>query len=99
MCQLDKVNAKACLQQNQTRSSRRNLTQNSAKFVKIYRLRQIEIESSFFAALDIVPRSKTGYRHGFDSSFSFRFHNNIVAIPVWQRDVTQHHVELLGLDH
>src|SRR4051794_27100010 len=47
------------------RSLRRDLTQNSAKLVKIHRLRQIEIESSFFAALDIVTRSKTGDRHGF----------------------------------
>src|SRR4051794_14381934 len=59
----------------------------------------MEIESSFSAALDIVMRCKARYRHRFHGSFSFRFHNDIVAIPVWKRDVAQHDVELFGVDH
>ena len=38
-------------------------------------------------------------RHGFHGSFSFCFDDDIVAIPVWQRDITEHNVELLGVDH
>ena len=80
-------------------SSRRDLAENAAQLVKIHRLRQMEIESSFSATLDILTRCKPRYRHGFDGSFSFRFHNDIVAIPVWQRDITQHNVEVFGVDH
>ena len=79
--------------------SRRDLTENATQLVKIHRLRQMEIESSLSATLDILTRSKARYRHGFHGSFSFRFHNDIVAIPVWQRDITQHNVELFGVDH
>src|SRR6266853_5399740 len=78
---------------------RRDLAENAAQLVKIHRLRQMEIESSLSAALDIVTLCKARYRHGFHGSFSFRFHNDIVAIPVWQRDITQHNVELFGVDH
>lgn len=76
----------------------RDLAQNAAQFVKIHRLGEVEIESGFSAALDIRRRGKARKRYGFDGSFSFRFRNNIVAIPVWQRDITQHNVELLGVD-
>jgi hypothetical protein len=59
----------------------------------------MEIESSLSAALDIVTLCKARYRHGFHGSFSFRFNNDIVAIPVWERDITQHNVEVFGVDH
>src|SRR5437762_13109553 len=99
MCQLDKVKAKPWMEKNRNIGSRRDLAENAAQFVKVHRLRQMEIESSFSAALDIVVRCKARYRHRFHGSFSFRFHNDIVAIPVWKRDVTQHDVELFGVDH
>src|SRR5712675_91856 len=99
MCQLDKVKANPWIEQILDTGSRRDLAENGAQFVKIHRLRQIKIESSFSAALDIVTRSKARYRHGFHRSFSLRFHDDIVAIPVWQRDITQHSVEFFGLDH
>src|SRR6476660_9612156 len=99
MCQLDKVKAKPWIEQILDTGSRRDLAENGTQFVKIHRLRQIKIESSFSAPLDIVTRSKARYRHGFHRSFSFRFHNDIVAVPVWQCDITQHHVEIFGLDH
>src|SRR5258705_11545712 len=98
MCQLDKVKAKPWIKKRNIRS-RRDLSENAAQFVKVHRLRQMEIESSFSAALDIVTLCKARYRHGFHGSFSFRFHNDIVAIPVWQRDITQDNVELSGVDH
>ena|SRR5882724_6621091 len=97
MCQLDKVKAKPWLEKIRNVGSRRDLAENAAQLVKIHRLRQMEIESSFSAALDIVTRCKARYRHGFHGSFSFRFQNDIVAIPVWQRDIAQHNVELLAL--
>src|SRR6267142_4801534 len=99
MCQLDKVKAKPWLEKIRNIGSRRDLAENTAQFVKIHRLRQMEIESSLTAALDIVTRRKARYRHGFHGSFSFRFRNDFVAIPVWQRDITQHNVELFGVDH
>src|SRR5882724_6453386 len=98
MCQLDKVKAKPWIKKRNI-GSRRDLAENAAEFVKIHRLRQMEIESSLSAALDIVKRCKARYRHGFHGSFSFRFYNDIVAIPVWQRDIAQHNVELFGVDH
>src|SRR6476659_5608836 len=99
MCQLDKVKAKPWIEQILDTGSCRDLAKNAAQFVKIHRLRQIEIESSFSAALDIVTRAKAGYRHGFHRPFSFRFHDDIVAIAVWQRDITQDNIELFGVDH
>src|SRR4029077_1605128 len=99
MSQMDKVKTKPWMEQIRNISSRRDLAENAAQLVKIHRLRQMEIESSFSAALDIVPRCKARYRHGFHGSFSFRFRDDIVAIPVWQRDITQHNVELFGVDH
>src|SRR5881396_1069347 len=99
MCQLDKVKAKPWMEKKfRNIDSRRDLAENGAQLVKIHRLRQMEIESSLSTALDIVTRCKARYRHGFHGSFSFRFHNDIVAIPVWQRDITQHNVELVGVD-
>src|SRR5438093_992656 len=59
----------------------------------------MEIESGFSAALDVVTRCKGRKRYGFGGSFSFRFCNDIVAIPVWQRDITQHNVELFGVNY
>src|SRR5215208_4506825 len=78
------------LSQNKMRKARssRDLAENRAQFVKIHRFREIKIESSFFAALDIVTRAKARYRHRLHRSFSFGFHDDIVAIPVWQRDIT-----------
>src|SRR6266487_158926 len=99
MCQLDKVKRSRGLKKIRNIGSRRDLAENAAQLVKVHRLRQMEIESSFPATLDIVTRCKARYRHGFDGSFSFRFHNDIVAIPVRQRDITQHNVELFGIDH
>src|SRR6476661_7126393 len=99
MCQLGKVKAEPWIEKIRNTGSRRDLAENGAQLVKIHRLRQMEIESRFSAALDIVTRCKARYRHGFHRSFSLRFHNDIVAIPVWQRDITQHNVELFGLDH
>src|SRR6266487_2806627 len=99
MCQLDKVKQSPGLKKIRNIGSRRDLAENAAQLVKIHRLRQMEIESSFSAALDIVTLCKPRYRHGFYGSFSFRFHNDIVAIPVWQRDITQHNVEFFGVDH
>src|SRR6476619_6338056 len=99
MCQLDKVKAKPWIEKIRNIRSRRDLAENGAQFVKIHRLRQMEIESSFSAALDIVTRCKARYRHGFHRAFSFRFINDIVAVPVWKRDITQDKVELFGLDH
>src|SRR6266481_215174 len=99
MCQMDKVKTKPWREQIRNIGSRRDLAENATQLVKVYRLRQMEIESSFSASLDILTRCKARYRHGFDGSFSFRFHNDIVAIPVWQRDITQHNVELFGVDH
>ena len=96
---MDKVKTKPWMEQIRKIGSRRDLAENAAQLVKIHRLRQMEIESSFSAALDIVTRCKARYRHGFHGPFSFRFHNDIVAIPVWQRDITQDNVELFGLDH
>src|SRR6476619_5485152 len=98
MSQLDIVKASPGFKIRNT-DSRRDLTENAAQFVKIHRLRQMEIESGFSAALDVVTRCKARYRHGFHSSFSFRFRNDIVAVPIWQRDITQDKVELFGLDH
>src|SRR6478735_12587962 len=99
MCQLDKVKAKPWIEKIRNIGSRRDLAENGAQLVKINRLRQMEIESSFSAALDIVTRCKARYRHRFHRSFSFRFLNDIVAVSVWQRDITQDNVELFGLDH
>src|SRR5947208_11146733 len=99
MCELNKVKAKRGWKKIRNTGSRRDLAENAAQLVKIHRLGQMEIKSSFSAALDIVTRCKARYRHGFDGSFSFRFHNDIVAIPIWQRDITQHNVELFGVDH
>ena len=79
-------------------ASRRDLAENAAELVKIHRLRQMEIEASFSAALDIVTRCKTGYCHRLHGSSSFGFHNDIVTIPVWQRDIAQHNVELFGIN-
>jgi hypothetical protein len=78
------------MEKNPDIGSRRDLAENAAQLVKIHRLRQMEIESSFSAALDVVTRSKARYRHGFHRPFSFRFHDDIVPIPVWQGDITQH---------
>ncbi len=75
-----------------------DLAENRAQFVKIHRLREVEIESGFSAALDVITRCKAGKRYGFDGAFPFCFCNDIVAIPVWQRDITQHNVELFGVD-
>src|SRR5215470_14175658 len=83
----------------ENRSSRRDLAQNAAQFVKIHRLGQVEIESSFSAALDIVTRGKRRERYGFDSSFSFRLRNHLVAISVGQGDITQNNIELFRIDH
>src|SRR5262245_15209953 len=99
MCQLDIVKPTPGLKTIRNLQSRRDLAQNAAQLVKIDRLCQMEIEPSFSSTLDIVTRCKTRYRHGFHRSFSFRFHNDIVAIPVWQRDIAQHNVELFGFDH
>ena len=99
MCQLDKVKAKPCFQKRRNTSSHSDLAENAAQFVKIHRLGKMEIESSFSAALDIVTRGKARERHGFDGSFSFRLGNNVVAITVWQRNITQHDVELFRVDH
>jgi hypothetical protein len=79
--------------------SRRDLAENGAQFVKIQRFRQMKIEPSLSTSLDIVTRCKARYRYGFHRSFSFRFRYDIVAITVWQRDITQHNVELFGVDH
>ena len=100
MSQLDLVKRNA-LDSNKVRNSRsgRDLAQNAAELVKIHRFRKVEIETSFSATLDVITRCKAGYRHGFHRSFSFRFHNDIVAVPIWQRDVAQHNVELFGVDH
>ena len=59
MCQLDMVKTNPP-GSNKIRNtdSRRDLTENAAKFVKIHRLRQMEIESSFSAALDIITLSE-----------------------------------------
>ena len=78
--------------------SGRDLAQNAAQLVKIHRLREMEIESGFSAAVDVVTRCKTRKGDGFNGSSSFCFRNDIVAIPVWQRDITQHNVELFGVD-
>jgi len=99
MCQLDKVKAKPWIEKIRNIGSRRDLAENAAQFVKIHRLRQMKIESSFSAALDIVTRGKARKRYGFDGSFSFCLCDYIVAISVWQRDITQHNVELFGVDH
>jgi hypothetical protein len=99
MCQLDKVKAKPWIETDVKHALRRDLAQNAAELVEIHWFRQMEIEASFSATLDVVTRCKAGYRHGFHGSFSFRFLDDIVAIPVRQRDVTQHNVELFGVDH
>jgi hypothetical protein len=100
MCQLNLVKGRA-LDSNKVRNSRsgRDLAQNAAELVKIHRFRKVEIEASFSATLDVVTRCEAGYGHGFHGSFSFRFRNDIVAVPVWQRDIAQHNVELFGLDN
>src|SRR5262245_33232091 len=99
MCQLDGVNTNPWIKRTSESRSRRDLAQNAAKLVKIHRLRQMKIESSFSTALNIIACRKTGYCHRFHGSFSFRFHDYIVAVPVWQRDITQDNVELFGIDH
>src|SRR6476660_6485632 len=99
MCHLGKVKAEPWIEKIRNTGSRRDLAENAAQLVNIHRLRQMEIESSLSAALDIVTLCKARYRHGFHGTFSFRFHNDIVAIPVWQRDITQHNIELFGVDH
>src|SRR6516225_4348004 len=99
MCQLEIVKASPDSNKIRNTDSRRDLTENAAQFVKIHRLRQMEIESGFSAALNIVTRCKARYRHGFHSSFSFRFHNDIVAVAIWQRDIAQYNIELLRVDH
>ena len=43
---------------NPERGSRRDLAENAAQLVKVHRLRQMEIESSFSAALDVVTLCK-----------------------------------------
>ena len=55
--------------------------------MKIHRLGKMEIEPGFSAALDIVTRGKTRESYGFERSFSFRFGNYVVAIPVWQSNI------------
>ena len=100
MCQLGIVKNESDIEMGPGKcKSRCDLAENGAQLMKIYRLRQMKIESSFSAALDIVTRCKARYRHGFHGSFSFRFGNHIVAIPIWQGDITQHNVELFGVDH
>src|ERR1051325_4584099 len=59
----------------------------------------MEIKARFSTTFDIVARGKARDRHSFHRSLSFRFHNDIVAIPVWQRDIAQHNVELFRVDH
>jgi hypothetical protein len=99
MCQLDKVKAKLWMEQIRKTGSRRDLAENATQLVKIHRLGQMEIEPSFSAALDIVTRCKARKRHGFHGSLSFRFHNDIVAISVRQRYITQHNIELFRVNH
>src|SRR6185369_16903935 len=98
MCQLDIVKLETSLK-NPGLTLRRDLAQNAAEFVKIHRFCKVEIEAGFSATLDVVKRCKAGYGHGFHGSFSFRFRNDMVAVPVWQRDIAQHNVELFGVDH
>ena len=76
-----------------------DLAENAAQLVKIHRLGEMKIESSFSAALDIVTPGKSRERHGLEGSFSFRLGNNVVTITIRQRNIAQHDVELFRVNH
>src|SRR5438045_2874824 len=78
---------------------RRDLAQNSAQLVKIHRLGEMEIESRFSAALDVLSPGKATDCYGFNGSFSFGFGNQVVAAAVGQNNVTQDNIELFRVDH
>ena len=99
MCQLDIVKDRTVIIKVLNLRSRRDLAQHAAQLVKILRFCEVEIEAGFSATLDVVTRCKARYRHSFHGSLSLRFDNNVVAVPVRQRDVAQYNVELFGFDH
>ena len=71
-----------------------DLAENGAQFVKIHRLGQMKIKTSFFAALNIVRCSKSSERHGFNRSFSFDLGDHVVTAAVRQGDVAKDDIEL-----
>ena len=74
-------------------SLRGDLAENGAQFVKIDRLGQMKIKTSFFAAFNIVRCSKSSERHGFNRSFSFDLGDYIVAAAVRQGDIAKDNIE------
>ena len=83
---------------NETRLSGGDLAQNSAQLVKIHWLGEMEIESRFSAALNVLSRSKATEGHGCYRSFALRMSHNVVAAPIRQGDVAQNDVELFRFD-
>ena len=53
----------------------------------------MKIKTSFFAAFNIVRRSESSERHGFNRSFSFDLGDHIVATAVRQGDVAKDNIE------
>ena len=62
--------------------------------MKIHGLGQVKIEASFLATLNVIRRSKSGQRHGFNWLFSLGLGNQIIAAAVRQRDIGQDDVKI-----
>src|SRR5947207_3892948 len=78
---------------------RRDLTQNAAELVKIHRLGEMEIESSFSAALNVLSPGKASDCYGFDGSLPFGFGNQVVAAAVGQSNVMHDNIKRFRIEY